>query len=108
MRPGAVPPDEAHAAAQRSREVVGMALQRQAELEQLVGREIAPGDRRTGDEARGDRGRGGAEPALERDPVHETEAAAARRREERKGTQREVLLVLRQLPCALALDLDRG
>ena len=42
VRACAVPPDQADAAAQRGREVVGVALERQAELEQLFRRGVRP------------------------------------------------------------------
>ena len=55
-----------------------MALERQPELEHLVGRGVAAGDGEPGDEPGGDRRGGRAEPALERDPVDEAEAVAPR------------------------------
>ena len=89
--PLAAPPDQADAAAKRGGEIVGMALERQPELEQLVGRGVAAGGGDARDEPRRD-GRGGrAEPALERDPVDEAEAVALDRRDEREGAEREVL-----------------
>ena len=58
----AVAPDQADAAVQRGGEVVGVALERQPELEQLVGRGVAPGRGGAGDEPGGDR-RGADEPS---------------------------------------------
>ncbi len=49
-QPGAVAPAQADAAEDRGREVVGVALERQAERQHLVGRGVAPGDREAGDE----------------------------------------------------------
>ena len=70
------------------------------------GEAVAPGDREAGDEAARDRGGGRAEPALERDAVHEAEAQSLDRRDERERAQREVLGAPRQLVGALALEHD--
>ena len=107
VRAGAVLPDQADAAVERGREVVGVALERQAEPEQLVGRDLAAVDGRAGDEARGDRRSGGAETALERDPIDEAEAVLLDGRDQRERAQGEVPVVGAELAGALALDDDR-
>ena len=59
-----------------------------------------------GHEPEPDRRRARAEPALERDAVHEPEAAASQRGEDREHSEREMRRVMRQLPGAFAADLD--
>src|SRR5579862_2904427 len=102
----AVAPDQADAASQRRGEVVGVALERQPELEQLVGGELLARERRSRDEPGGDRRGRRAEPAFERDPVDEPEPVAAGRSDLREGAEREVVGVARHLVGSLALDDD--
>ncbi len=101
---GDVPlPREAHAAGERGGEVVGVALEVEAGLEQLVGGRVDAGRERSGDETERDSGRARTEPALARDPLDERERAALRRREARERLHDEVALV--HVAVALA-DLD--
>ena len=104
----ALQPAEADAAAQRRGQVVGVPLERQPELEQLVRAELAARDGAGRDEPDGDTRRRGAEPALERDAVDEVEAVPLRAvRDQREGAQREVLGAAWELLGALAFERDR-
>src|SRR5205823_9465026 len=91
VRSGAVPPDQTDTTAQGRGEVVGMPLERQAELEQLIERERAPRDCSPRNEPGGDRSRARPEPPLERNPVDEAKAVAVDRRHERESAERRVL-----------------
>ena len=92
------------AADERGGEVVRVALELAARLEQLLGVAVRP----RGREAERDRRRRRAEPALERDPVREAKLLADRVGEERVRPDREVRRVLGQLSRARTLDHHAG
>ena len=93
-------PGQARAAGERRSEVVGVALELETELDELLDLEGPPGRSARRHEAEGDRRGARAEPAVQRDAVREDEAPPLDRREESERADAEVLRARRQLAGA--------